>query len=344
MSADQPTFYEILGVPPTVKSGDILVVYKEITNETKTELPVLGKLAAESAKKRMRNVEKAKDVLLEDLRELYDEKIGLKAKCARRSESSQRQTRKDTSQTSNPGASSSYKRQRRDATPPEAGPLRSEAASRHMETGTGTIVDVSISGWRLQLHLSTKFRFLEDMTELSDKLDNKTIWFKIDLAYNSASRESFGATSNELVIKIKHLPSWIDATPGSKCGIVRFQTIFAEPIFDMSTLTISITAGARSGIMPDFPSESRVPWEFGFDFSLGWDAVSHRRGKCLIFSIAQPPLLPDFYDDMDSPGFALMRDPSTKASHFMNLQGGRAMKIRYDDVEMWRLAAVGWKA
>lgn len=280
----------------------------------------------------------------ETMRELFDdEKTGLKPKYARRS-NSQRQTRKDTSQTSNPGASSSYKRQRRDATPPEAGPLRSEAASRYMETGTGTIVDVSISGWRLQLHLSTKFRFLGDMTELSDKLNNKTICFKIDLAYNSASRESFGATSNELVIKIEHLPSWIDATPGSKCGIVRFQTIFAEPLFDMSTLTISITAGAQSGTMQDLSSESRVPWEFGFDFSLGWDAVSHRRGKCLIFSIAQPPLVPDFYDGMDSPGLALMKDPGIKASHFMDLQGVRAMKIKYGDVEMWRLAAVGWKA
>lgn len=96
MSEYQPTFYEILGVPPTANVADILAAHKESTNEIKTELPMLGKLAAESARKRMQDVTKARDVLLnEAMREIYDKKPGVKAKYVRQF-SSQRQLKADT--------------------------------------------------------------------------------------------------------------------------------------------------------------------------------------------------------------------------------------------------------
>lgn len=341
MSNHQPTYYEVLGVPPSASFVDIVEAYNKIVNEIVAERHVQGTAAYASAKRRLHDVIDAQKALLfGSLRKLENKRIGTNTEHS--GEYSQSQPNVETSQTFSTGPNPSHEQQQRD-TANGAGPLHPEATSRYMEDETGTTVDVIISTWRLQLQLSPKFRFLNDMSELSDRRDNKTICFEIGLFYNSAAQASYKSLAKDLVVNVEQLPSWIDGVPGSKCGIVRLQTVFKASLHGTPTLTISITAGAQSGTTAGLPVKPPVPWKFGFDCDLSGNIISRYRGTCLIFTADEPSLLYDRYDGIDSPGYILRQDLGVIASHFKNMQSEWKLKMNYGNVEMWRLAAVGWK-
>ena len=202
-----------------------------------------------------------------------------------------------------------------------------------METETGTVVDIVISKWRLKLNFSSKFRFLNDISELSDRRDDKTVSFQIGLAYN----ETFDATINELTVQIESLPDNIGGYQGGTWGVAYLQTLFKETLADMPTLTLTITAES----LP--LSKCRMPWEFGFDFDLNEGVQSHRRGTCLIFDCAEYPSYFKDHVGAGSPEFELKKDKGVSANVFRNLSREKVLKMKYGNVEMWRLAAVGWK-
>ncbi|KAJ4294325.1 hypothetical protein N0V90_008015 [Kalmusia sp. IMI 367209] len=192
-----------------------------------------------------------------------------------------------------------------------------EAAYRYMLTDTGTVIDICISKWRLQLNLSPKFRFLNNLTELFDPRDQDNVSFELAMAYDG---EADASGYNELTIKIMSLPQ-------STCSmrIAGFQALFKDTTAACPTLTLTVIAE------PCYPHQSCLPWEFGFDFDLGSDVPLDRVGTCLMFSIDVPTGA--------SPEHVLGRDEVLKANSFEPLGQEELMKLAYGNVVMWRWAA-----
>lgn len=218
----------------------------------------------------------------------------------------------------------------------DEGPSYPEAASRYMDTDTGTELDVVISEWRLKLHLSSKFRFLNDMFELSNPRNDDSVSFQIGLAYNTNSREVIQPTINEVTVKVESLPKELGREGGS-WGIAHLQTVFKESISDIPTLTLTLTAKS----LPE--TECHMPWEFGFDFDLNSDVRSHWRGSCLIFSREEFPYYFQDYVGADSSEHELKKEKGLNANVYKNLGNEKVLKMKYGEVTMWRLAAVGWR-
>ncbi|KAL5436774.1 hypothetical protein PMIN06_010753 [Paraphaeosphaeria minitans] len=211
-----------------------------------------------------------------------------------------------------------------------------EGATRYATTDIGTEIHILISKWRLNLHLSSKFKFLNDVSELSNRHEDDSISFKISLAYTSDPGEAHDAIINELTVKVEFLPQ--ERSPGSApWGIARLQTVFKESISDMPSLTVTLSAGSLG------QSECRLPWEFGFDFDLNEGVRSHRRGTCLIFSCEGFPGYFPEYVGVESAEYELKKDKDVRANMYKDLGDDKVLKMEYGRVTMWRLAAVGWR-
>ncbi|KAF2441824.1 hypothetical protein P171DRAFT_365758 [Karstenula rhodostoma CBS 690.94] len=354
MSDSGRTYFEILSVRPSATYEELKNAHQNILRDNATEdLPPFRR---QLAMKAVKDANIAWAVLSDwDARLAYNEKIGVRLedeqllkdgyrpkknyqpKGDQQSENDRRPDSQQPKENSRMPFNPSPEDDGDTADWADEGPSYPEAASRHMETDTGTVVDISISKWRLKLHLSSKFRFLNDVSELSDRRDDENVSFQIGLTYNTSSRETFEATITELVVQIESLPKEFCGGTGETWGIVRLQTVFKESIADMPTLTLTLTAEA----LPE--ADCHLPWEFGFDFDLNEGVRSHRRGTCLVFSREE---FPDYFQDYvgaGSPECELKKDKGVNATVYKNLGNEKVLKMKYGKVTMWRLAAVGWR-
>jgi hypothetical protein len=99
-----------------------------------------------------------------------------------------------------------------------------------MQVSTGRILDVKISDWRLNLLISSKFRFTNDMTELSDPdAHPRIISFSVGLARDS--------TYNELTVKVQSVPG--------ESYISEAQALFKKINEHSATLIFTLTADSQ---------------------------------------------------------------------------------------------------
>lgn len=86
-------------------------------------------------------------------------------------------------------------------------PSYKEAAYRNMQTGIDTRVGIFISKWRIMLNVSSKFKFMNDVSEISDPHNYKSVSFRIDLSYDTESSDKLTATINKVTIHTENLPT-----------------------------------------------------------------------------------------------------------------------------------------
>jgi curved DNA-binding protein CbpA len=366
MSDPGVTYYEILGVRPSATYEEMEIAYQKILHDNSIE--ILGPFGRQYAQKAIKDANIAWAVLSDPTtRSAYNKKIGVRPEDGPqlkndqppkhdprkpfnffRKPSEHGKTNFSTSRSffdqpagaprekaGTPGSTSDVDEDIADWA--DEGPSYVEAASRYMESDTGTVVDLVISKWRLKLNLSSKFRFLNDVSELSDPRENESVSFQIGLAYNTNSRETFETTINELTVYIEKLPEDIGGGKGGTWSIARLQTVFKESISHMPSLILTLTAESLPG------PECHMPWEFGFDFDLNEGVKSHRRGTCIMFSREEYPDFIRDYVGAGSPEFELKKDKGVNANVWKNMASEKLLKIGYGNVTMWRLAAVGWK-
>ncbi|KAF2642328.1 hypothetical protein P280DRAFT_467701 [Massarina eburnea CBS 473.64] len=211
-------------------------------------------------------------------------------------------------------------------------PVSMEAQYCYMKNSTGTVIDVSISTWRLALCLSSKFKFLNDVTERSNSQDGfETVSFEIGIARNPASPEADTPTVNELTVKVISHPLHLDITG--------MQTLFKRCGTNTPMLTLTFTTTDRL-----VPFRAITPWEFGFDFDLCWDlGACAYRGTCMIFSVEEPPDYMSTYVGHDSPDNVLRKDPDIKADMLEDMGDQRILRLVYGERVVWRVAAVGYR-
>ncbi|KAF2833925.1 hypothetical protein CC86DRAFT_462169 [Ophiobolus disseminans] len=205
-----------------------------------------------------------------------------------------------------------------------------EAEYRTMTTPTSTIMDIKISEWRLTALISSKFRFTNDVSELSDPNDgSRVISFAVGLERDTNSPESWEPTVKELTIKVQEMPG--------DFYIKKVQTIFKQMSRSALTLVITITADASP--------HAFMSWKFGFDFDLNSQIQTRRRlhGTCMIFSVDKPPTFVRYGHGLDTPENVLKWDKQLKANAWCDLGNDRVAKVTYGGIEMWRFCAVGYR-
>jgi hypothetical protein len=114
-----------------------------------------------------------------------------------------------------------------------------QAEYRYGLTRTATDIDINIKGWSLYLLLSTKFRFLNTVTQLrTPSTTDNTIAFELHLERNKSWRpigtEFFDWRNPELIIGINKI-----ATGANRIGQIR--TLFKEVTKPTLILAISIS-------------------------------------------------------------------------------------------------------
>ncbi|KAF1830673.1 hypothetical protein BDW02DRAFT_601483 [Decorospora gaudefroyi] len=214
----------------------------------------------------------------------------------------------------------------------EAGevPELKPAEYRYGTTPNATDVDIKISNWRLYLLISSRYRFTDNVRELSDAEDcPETISFELSLDNRANPLNMIP----ELFVGIESMPQGI--------YVSNLQTVFKELSKSTSSLTITITTSPSSTLI------HALPWKFGFDFDmnsqLAASAWRHLRGTCLMFTTEEPSEHLHTHQGLDTPECALKWDKGLKAKAFCELGTVRVMVVNYGAVEMWRLAAVGYR-
>jgi hypothetical protein len=204
---------------------------------------------------------------------------------------------------------------------------------------TATDIDISISNWRLYLLLSSKYRFTDNLTELSDPEDDTdTISFELAVEHNKSFRANPLDKIPELIIGIEIIPNGL--------RVAKVQTLFKQLTKTSSSLTVTITASAFSFTPLSTPSYRHIlPWKFGFDFDLNSTLSPAAFGRlqctCMIFSAAEPAQHLKTGMGLDTPERAFKWEKGFKANSFSDLGNESVKVVKYGKVEMWRLAAVG---
>lgn len=221
--------------------------------------------------------------------------------------------------------------------PPDAEPLFS-----HGVDSQGTEIRVLISRWCLALNISRKFDFTGHIEQRHDtNTDYDEIKFDIGLKRNLVSNEVANPTINELALRLEHIPDDLK--------LINISTLFKETPEGTHNklLTLTLTAGRCMLHRPP------LPLEFGFDFDLNHIVTSHPRstpkaGTCMLFSWFQPPdWLKASRDSLSGPDRPLRKEEGLKADEFIDLEDAplkeRCMRVRYGEVQMWRLAGLGFR-
>ncbi|KAF2256166.1 DnaJ-domain-containing protein [Trematosphaeria pertusa] len=334
------THYEILNLPRIATLEQIKRAYRKVQLQSHPDKT--GDLP-QSKRKELEAISKAANAAYEVLsdagaRRKYDKSLGFTT-------SSHPYGHKPSSKSTSPSTPPPPPPAPPSSPPPRPAPAPpkhtaypnclTEATYRYMYTSTGTVIDIAISDWRLHLNLSSKFRFLNDVTErFSPASDTDTVSFEIGLQRDLESPEAHSPTINELTVKIHSIPS-------ARHRISALQTLFRECAASSSLTTTTLTV--RITAEPCQAGEAIFPWEFGFDFDMSTLVVARNRGTCLMFSREEPPAYMETYLGPDSPNYELMKDKRLKADGFAELFAERLLRMRYGEVEMWRCAAVGYR-
>ncbi|KAI1589015.1 DnaJ DnaJ-class molecular chaperone with C-terminal Zn finger domain [Pyrenophora tritici-repentis] len=203
------------------------------------------------------------------------------------------------------------------------------AEYRYGNTPIATDVDVTISGWRIRLRISSKFRFLNDLTELSDpRDDSQMVGFEIGLQRAREVHSNLENVIPELTIDVEIIPS--------KLRVSGLQALLRELTPGSCSLVVMITANRSVW--------HEMPWTFGLDFDMNHLVKgSLKRGTCTIFSIDEPAEHLQAGQGLDTPECVLKWDKALKANRFHHLGAARVGICDYGGVEMWRLSAVGYR-
>ena len=119
------------------------------------------------------------------------------------------------------------------------------AAYRYDSTPVATDVDIAISGWRIRLRISPKFRFLNDVTELSDPRNgSQTVSPEIGLQRAREVRSSLEHAIPELILDIEDIPNYL--------RISGMQTLLRELMPGSCSLVMTITANQSAS--------HNIPW------------------------------------------------------------------------------------
>lgn len=216
----------------------------------------------------------------------------------------------------------------------DSSPGASEQAEyRYKSTSNGTLIDIAISTWRLQLHISSKFHFTNDLSELSNLEDGpECVCFDIGLQRDITSNEMVAPTINEITIKVLSIPN--------NLSISKVKTLFRCLGVNNASLTLTLVA------VPSTPPSPSLPWQLGFDFDMKDYLESHNpnNATCLIFSVDEPSEASSSEEGLDSPEVALKCDKQLNVDAWGELGSDRLMKMKYGSVEMWQLAAVGYNS
>jgi curved DNA-binding protein CbpA len=196
----------------------------------------------------------------------------------------------------------------------------------------GTEIPIIIDNRRFTVNISRKFSFtghLEERRKPADDYD--TVSFDIGLSRAHYSHEAKNPTMNEFTIKLDHIPEGLQ--------LLSLRTLFKETANNEKILNISLSAGKCMLYRPS------LPMEFGFDFDMNYAVAGAQKcDTCMVFTFLEPPeWLKASKDSPSGPDYPLRREPDLKVQEFADMGADRCVKIRYGDVEMWRLASVGYK-
>ncbi|KAH8730287.1 hypothetical protein GQ44DRAFT_817112 [Phaeosphaeriaceae sp. PMI808] len=200
---------------------------------------------------------------------------------------------------------------------------------RTAQAANGMLVDISISGWRLDLTVSNKFRWLNNVTaHCNTEQDASTISFEMELQRDRLSRS---ATEDEISLAVHQVPS------GENVGKV--QTVFKEVNLNCASLTITITADGNP-----MPRDDQRSWTFGFDFDFSVQllTLNRRRGTCKIMSINKPSEDLQTGRGLGTPESVLKEDRQIGVDAWCELDIERMGKLVSGGTEMWYLMAVGY--
>ncbi|CAE7193874.1 hypothetical protein P3342_009523 [Pyrenophora teres f. teres] len=216
-----------------------------------------------------------------------------------------------------------------EANDPNCLPEDLEAAYRYGSTPVATDVDVAIRGWRIRMRISSKFRFLDDLTDLTDPIDgSQEVSFEIGLQRAREVRSNPQDVITELILDIEDNPS------NQRIGL---QTILRESTPSSCSLVVNIVA--NHGV------PQKMPWNFGLDFEMNHLVKgSLKRCTCIRFSVDEPAEQLQTGQGLNTSECVLRWDKALKANKFHNLGAARVGICGYGDVEMWRLSAVGYRA
>ncbi|KAF2789888.1 hypothetical protein K505DRAFT_252384 [Melanomma pulvis-pyrius CBS 109.77] len=201
---------------------------------------------------------------------------------------------------------------------------------RYKSSQVGTIVEISICGWRFKLSISSRFEFEDNLTELRKHENGATsVSFELGLKRDTQSDEYRTPTIKELAVMVTYMP------PGLR--IISLKSIFKET---PSTSTLALTLIAETCT----PVPFFIPWDYAFDFDLNERVRAQNRATHLIFTKKEPSQrLKDVHEAKGGPEYELKRDEDLSVDSFAYMREERCMKVGHGDLEMWRLAAVGFK-
>ena len=209
---------------------------------------------------------------------------------------------------------------------------------RYMNSSSGTEVQVVICNWRLAFNISPRFRFLNNLSELSKReKDAKLVSFEIGLERDPLSKEYRDPSLIELAIKVTHIPKGLQ--------VASIKSLFKETNANTASATpcctLILTVISEPCPSPRF---AKSPWSYSFNFDYNERIRANSRGTHLIFTRNEPPQqLKQDHDLCDSLELDLSRDKDVNANAFLDMKAERCLKLTQMGVTMWRLAAVGFK-
>jgi len=203
------------------------------------------------------------------------------------------------------------------------------AAYRYGSTPVATDVDVAVSGWRIRLRISSKFRFLNDLTELSDPRDgSQIVSFEIGLQRARETHSNLENTIPERILDVENIPN--------NLRISGLQTLLRELTPGSCSLVVTISA--------HYSASRDALWTFGFNFDMNHLVKgSPKRGTCMIFTVDEPAEHLQTGQGLDTPECVLKWDKALKANKLQNIGTARMERCVYNDVKMWRLLALGYR-
>lgn len=198
-------------------------------------------------------------------------------------------------------------------------------------------LEVKGCGWRLSLLLSRHFQWKNgDVTGRAQRNDDhsaKTLTLELLI-----TRRPVPSSSVANRVDVPGLIIEVEASPEG-CGVRGVQSLY-------TVIRGSSPSGRLSIIMTASPDFSfNRPWNIGFDFDMdrGRTEPGKKRGTCVIFSCEELPQKASSGQGLGTPGAALLGIRNLGVDKFVDLGDEKAILYSYNNISLWRLAAVGYR-
>ncbi|KAI4959983.1 hypothetical protein J4E86_001601 [Alternaria arbusti] len=207
----------------------------------------------------------------------------------------------------------------------------------HGYTKTAMNLDVKGCGWRLYLLLSRHFQWkngdVSGESRYDDDQNVATLSFELLITRRSVPSSSVANRTDvpELIVVV-------EASPNG-CGIRSLQTLYRVIPSESPSGRLNITANTSPGYKLDHP------WKLGFDFDMSRDRIEpdKKYGTCVIFSQEEPSEGAKSGWGEGAPEAVLLGDGDLEVDDFADLGDEKAISYSYNNVSLWRLAAVGYR-